>query len=62
MEGAAPDTRNLHATLGIEDNEFTGEDKHGLAFLNLSADGAPEVPINIDSIDYDTVFKHSGGR
>ena len=62
MEGTAPETGNLHATLGIEDDDFSGEDNYGLAFLNLAADGAPEVPTNIDSINYDTVFKQSGGK
>ena len=52
-----PETRNIHATLGIEDNDFSGEDKYGLAFLNLATDGSPEVPTKIDSINYDTVFK-----
>ena len=62
MEVTAPETGNLHATLGIEDNNFSGEDNYGLAFLNLAADGTPEVPTKIDSINYDKVFKHSGGK
>ena len=60
MEGPAPETGNIHATLGIEENNFSGKDNYGLAFLNLAADGAPKVPTNIDSINYDTVFKQSG--
>ena len=62
MEGTVPETGNLHATLGIEDNKFSGEDNYGLAFLNITDDGAPEVPTKIDSINYDTVFKQSGGK
>ena len=62
MEGTAPETGNLHATLGIEDDEFYGEDNYDLAFLNLAADGTPEVPTTIDSINYDTVFRQSGGK
>ena len=62
VEGTAPETGNLHATLGIEDNDFAGEDNYGLTFLNLAADGAPEVSTKIDSINYDTVFKQSGGK
>ena len=62
VEGTAPETGNLHATLGIEDDDFSGEDNYGLALLNLAADDAPEVSTNIDSINYDTVFKHSGGK
>ena len=57
MEGTAPETGNLHATLGIEDDDFSGEDNYGLAFLNLATDGSPKVPTKIDSINYDTVFK-----
>ena len=60
VEGASPETRNLHATLGIEDDEFSGEDKYGLAFLNIASEGDPEVPTKIDSINYDTFFKQSG--
>ena len=62
VEGTAPETENLHTTLGIEDDDFAGEDNYGLAFLNLAADGAPKVPTGIDSINYDTVFKQSGGK
>ena len=62
MEGTAPETINLHATLGIEDEIFSVEDNYGLAFLNLAADGAPEVPTKIDSINYDIVFKQSRGN
>ena len=62
MEGTDPEIVNLHATLGIEDNNFSGEDNYGLAFLNLAADGAPKVPPKIYSINYDTVFKQSGGK
>ena len=62
MEGTSPETKNLYATIGIEDDNFSGEDNYGLAFLNLADDGAPEVPTNIDSIDYDTFFKQSGGK
>ena len=62
MEGTAPETGNLHATLGIEDDEFSGEDNYGLAFLNLTADGAPEVPTKIDSIYYDTVLNSPEAR
>ena len=62
MERTAPETGNLHATLGIEDDEFSGEDKYCLAFLNLTADGAPEAPTKIDSINYDTVLKQSGSK
>ena len=60
MEGTAPETRNLHATIFIEDNDFSGEDNKGLAFLKLAADCAPKIPTKIDSIKYDTVFKQSG--
>ena len=56
VEGTDPETGNLHATLGIEDDNFSGEDNYGLAFLNLAADGAPKFPTKIDSINYDTVF------
>ena len=59
MEVTDPETGNLHATLGIEDDNFAGEDNYGLAFLNLAADGAPKVPTNIYSINSDTVFKQS---
>ena len=62
MEGTALETGNIHATLGIEDDEFSGEDNYSLDFLNLTADGAPKVPTRIDSINYDTVFKQSGGK
>ena len=70
MEGTAlvvanpvpPETVNLHATLGIEDDGFSGEDNYGLDFLNIATDGAPEVPTNIYSINYDTVLKQSGGK
>ena len=62
VEGTDPETGNLHATLGIEDDNFSGEDKYALAFLNLSADSAPEVPTKIDSINNDTVFKQSVGK
>ena len=62
MEGTAPDNGNIHATLGIEDNNFPGEDNYGLVFLNLVDDGPPKVPTNIDSINYDTVLKQSGGK
>ena len=30
--------------------------------MNIAAGGAPKVPTNIDSINYDTVFKQSGGK
>ena len=60
VEGTTPETGNLYATLGIEDEDFSGEDNYGLAFLNLAADGAPEVPTKIDSINYETVFKQYG--
>ena len=43
-----PETGNINSTLGIEDYEFSGEDKYGLSFLNLTADGAPKFPTNID--------------
>ena len=62
MEVTAPETGNLHATLGIEDDNFSGEDNFGLDFLNLSANGAPKGPTKIDSINYDTVFKQSVGK
>ena len=62
MEGTTPETGNTHATLGIDYDNFSGEDDYGLAFLNLAADGAPEVPTKIDSIDYDTVLKQSRGK
>ena len=62
MEGTAPDNGNIHATLGIEDNNFPGEDNYGLVFLNLVDDGPPKVPTKIDSIKYDTVLKQSGGK
>ena len=62
MEGTDPETGNLHATLGIEDDNFSGEDNYGLDFLNLAADSVPEVPTKIDPIYYDTVFKQSGGK
>ena len=35
-----PETGNLHATLGIEYDDFFGEDNYGLDFLNLAADGS----------------------
>ena len=49
MEGSAlvvanqvsPETGNIHATLGIAEDDFAGEDNHGLELLNLAADGAP---------------------
>ena len=59
MEVTDPETGNLHATLGIEDDNFAGEDNYGLAFLNLAAGGAPKVPTNIYSINSDIVFKQS---
>ena len=62
MEGTTQETRNLHATLGVEEKDFSGEDNYGLAFLNLAADGAPKVPTKIDSIKYDTVSKQSRGK
>ena len=62
MEGTAPRTGNLHSNLGIEYDKFSGEDNYGLAFLNLAADSAPEVPTKINSINYDTVFLKSGGK
>ena len=70
MEGTAlvvatpvpPETGNIYATLGIEDDNFSGEDNYGLSFLNLAADGAPEVTTKIDSINYDTFLKNSGGK
>ena len=62
VEVTDPETGNLHATLGIEDDNFAGEDNYGLVFLNLPADSAPKVPTGIDSINYDTVFKQSGGK
>ena len=62
MEGTSPKTGNIHATLCIEDDDFSGEDKYGLDFLNLAADSSPEVQTNIYSIKYDTVFKNSGGK
>ena len=62
VEGTAPQTVNIHSALGIQDDNFAGEDDYGLAFLNLAADGAPEVPTKIDSINYDTVFKQSRGK
>ena len=34
-EGTAPETRNIHSTLGIEDDYFDGEDQYIIAFLNL---------------------------
>ena len=57
-----PETGNLHATLGIENDNFSGEDSYGLAFLDIGADGAPRVPNKIDSIKYDTFLKQSGGK
>ena len=57
-----PETGNLHATIGIEDDNFDGEDNYGLAFPNIAADGAPEVPINIDSINHNTVLKQYRGK
>ena len=57
-----PETRNLHATLGIEDDDFSGEDNYGLALLNIAADSDPKVATKIDSIKYDTVFKKYGGK
>ena len=62
MEGTAPENGHLHATICIEDDNFYDEDNCGQAFLNLSADGAPEVPTKIDSINYDTGFNQSGGK
>ena len=62
VEGNTPETGNLHATLGIENKDFSDEDNYGLAFLNLAADGSPEVPTKINSTNYDTVFKKSGGK
>ena len=70
MEGTAlvvsnpdpPETTNLKATLGIDDDDFDGEDNYGLYLLNLAADGAPKVPTKIDSIKYDTVLKPSIGK
>ena len=62
MEGTAPETVNLHATLGIEGEDFSDENNYGLAFPNIYVGGAPKVPTNIDSIKYDTVFKKSGGK
>ena len=62
VEVNAPETGNIHATLGIEDDDFSGKDNYVIAFLNLAADGALEVPTNIDSINYDTYFKQSGGK
>ena len=62
MEGTAPETGNLHTTLGIEDDDFSGEDNYGLDFLNLDADGVPEVPTKINSINYATVLKQSWGK
>ena len=37
----SPETVNIHATLGIAEDDFAGEDKHGLDLLNLAVDGAP---------------------
>ena len=62
VEVNATETGNIHATLVIEDDDFSGKDNYGIAFLNLSADGALEVPTNIDSINYDTYFKQSVGK
>ena len=62
VEGTAPETGNIHANLGIEDDDFSGEDNYDLDFLNLAADSFPEVPTKIDPINYDTVFKQSGGK
>ena len=62
VEGTTPETGNIHATPGIEDEDFSGEDNYGIVFLNLAADDAPEVPSKIDSTNYDTVFKQSGGK
>ena len=62
VEVNAPETGNIHATLGIEDDNFSGEDNYGIAFLNLAADSALKVPTKIDSINYDTDFKQSGGK
>ena len=62
VDRTAPDSGNIHATIGIEDDNFSDEDNYGLAFLNLAADGALKVPSKIDSTNYDTVFKQSGGK
>ena len=62
VEGNASETVNIYDTLGIEDDNFAGEDNYGLAFLNLATDGTSEVPTNIYSINYDTVFKQYGAR
>ena len=62
VEGIAPDTGNLHATIGIEDDDVAGEYNYGPDFLNLADDGAPEVLTKIDSINYDTVLKSTEAR
>ena len=62
MGGTDTDTRNLHATIVIEDKDFSGEDNYGIALLNLAADGEPEVPTTIYSINYGSVFKQYGGK
>ena len=62
MEVTAPEIGNSHATLGIEDKDFSDEDNYGLAFLNLAADGDPEVATKLYSINYDAFFKQSGGK
>ena len=56
------ETGYIHATLVVEDDDFSSEDKFGIAFVNLAADGAPEVPTKIHSINYDIVLKQSGGK
>ena len=62
VEITDPETVNLHATIGIEGDNFSGEDNNGLDFPNLAADDAPEIPTNIDSINYETVLKSPEAR